>query len=198
MAQEHRQGDKHQRQKRGSLPPGEGDQRHRKRGPCQSGKNRRPADDDVLQCGNIVEQGCAGSTCIIAVHAGIDRGLAGEQAGAQRRYALLCCLMPEQALTISPHRAKDRKQPDCGRGDGGRSRVRCPAMPRPAKTSPPFLPNSGYLPEEFIMPLEYQTLRVTWWALKAVLLIGFALSDGFDLGAVSCRLWCSGSRSATC
>jgi cytochrome d ubiquinol oxidase subunit II len=30
--------------------------------------------------------------------------------------------------------------------------------------------------------LEYETLRVIWWALLGVLLIGFAIMDGFDLG----------------
>ncbi|ROT97389.1 cytochrome d ubiquinol oxidase subunit II [Altererythrobacter sp. FM1] len=32
------------------------------------------------------------------------------------------------------------------------------------------------------MPLDYETLRVIWWALLGILLIGFALTDGFDLG----------------
>lgn len=35
------------------------------------------------------------------------------------------------------------------------------------------------------MPLDYDTLRVIWWALMGILLIGFALSDGFDLGVAS-------------
>jgi cytochrome d ubiquinol oxidase subunit II len=30
--------------------------------------------------------------------------------------------------------------------------------------------------------LDYETLRVIWWVLLGVLLIGFALTDGFDLG----------------
>lgn len=30
--------------------------------------------------------------------------------------------------------------------------------------------------------INYDTLRVIWWALLAVLLIGFALTDGFDMG----------------
>jgi cytochrome d ubiquinol oxidase subunit II len=30
--------------------------------------------------------------------------------------------------------------------------------------------------------IEFDTLRVTWWALLGVLLIGFALTDGFDMG----------------
>jgi cytochrome d ubiquinol oxidase subunit II len=30
--------------------------------------------------------------------------------------------------------------------------------------------------------LDYQTLRVIWWLLLGVLLIGFAVMDGFDLG----------------
>jgi len=35
------------------------------------------------------------------------------------------------------------------------------------------------------IPLDYPTLRVLWWALMGVLLIGFALTDGFDLGAAA-------------
>ena len=30
--------------------------------------------------------------------------------------------------------------------------------------------------------LDYPTLRIVWWALLGVLLIGFALTDGWDLG----------------
>lgn len=32
------------------------------------------------------------------------------------------------------------------------------------------------------MPLDYETLRVIWWVLLGILLIGFAIMDGFDLG----------------
>ncbi|HSI39744.1 MAG TPA: cytochrome d ubiquinol oxidase subunit II [Xanthobacteraceae bacterium] len=32
------------------------------------------------------------------------------------------------------------------------------------------------------IPLDYETLRLIWWALLGILLIGFALMDGFDLG----------------
>lgn len=32
------------------------------------------------------------------------------------------------------------------------------------------------------MPLDYETLRVIWWLLIGLLLIGFAIMDGFDLG----------------
>lgn len=35
------------------------------------------------------------------------------------------------------------------------------------------------------LPLDYPTLRVIWWGLMGVLLIGFALTDGFDLGVAS-------------
>ncbi len=31
-------------------------------------------------------------------------------------------------------------------------------------------------------PIDYPTLRLIWWALLGVLLIGFAIFDGFDLG----------------
>lgn len=32
------------------------------------------------------------------------------------------------------------------------------------------------------MPIDYETLRIIWWLLLGVLLVGFALTDGFDLG----------------
>jgi len=32
------------------------------------------------------------------------------------------------------------------------------------------------------LPIDYATLRIIWWALMGVLLIGFALTDGFDMG----------------
>ncbi|MET0894211.1 MAG: cytochrome d ubiquinol oxidase subunit II [Pseudoxanthomonas sp.] len=32
------------------------------------------------------------------------------------------------------------------------------------------------------IPLDYQTLRLIWWLLLGLLLIGFAVMDGFDLG----------------
>ena len=32
------------------------------------------------------------------------------------------------------------------------------------------------------IPLDYETLRLIWWLLLGVLLIGFAVMDGFDLG----------------
>ena len=35
------------------------------------------------------------------------------------------------------------------------------------------------------IPFDYETLRVIWWGLLGVLLIGFALTDGFDLGAAA-------------
>lgn len=34
---------------------------------------------------------------------------------------------------------------------------------------------------DFIL-LDYTTLRVIWWLLLGILLIGFAVMDGFDLG----------------
>ncbi len=33
-----------------------------------------------------------------------------------------------------------------------------------------------------LVPLDYATLRLIWWVLLGVLLIGFAIMDGFDLG----------------
>ncbi len=35
------------------------------------------------------------------------------------------------------------------------------------------------------LPIDYPTLRLIWWALMGVLLIGFALTDGFDLGVAA-------------
>ena len=32
------------------------------------------------------------------------------------------------------------------------------------------------------MPLDYETLKIIWWVLLGILLIGFAIMDGFDLG----------------
>ncbi|WP_336960069.1 cytochrome d ubiquinol oxidase subunit II [Sphingobium aquiterrae] len=34
-------------------------------------------------------------------------------------------------------------------------------------------------------PIDYETLRLIWWALMGILLIGFALTDGFDLGTAA-------------
>ena len=31
---------------------------------------------------------------------------------------------------------------------------------------------------------DYENLKLIWWVLVGVLLIGFALTDGFDLGAM--------------
>lgn len=33
-----------------------------------------------------------------------------------------------------------------------------------------------------MIPLDYPTLRIIWWMLLGALLIGFAITDGFDLG----------------
>ncbi len=35
------------------------------------------------------------------------------------------------------------------------------------------------------IPLDYETLRLIWWTLLGVLLIGFALTDGYDLGVAA-------------
>jgi len=35
------------------------------------------------------------------------------------------------------------------------------------------------------MPLDYETLRVIWWLLLGLVLIGFAVMDGFDLGVAA-------------
>lgn len=39
------------------------------------------------------------------------------------------------------------------------------------------------------LPLDYETLRVIWWVLLGVLLIGFAVFDGFDLGVAIWLPW---------
>jgi cytochrome d ubiquinol oxidase subunit II len=39
------------------------------------------------------------------------------------------------------------------------------------------------------MPLDYETLRLIWWLLLGVLLIGFAIMDGFDLGVAMWLPW---------
>ncbi len=41
------------------------------------------------------------------------------------------------------------------------------------------------------MPIDYETLRVIWWLLLGVLLIGFAVMDGFDLGVAMWLPWLS-------
>jgi cytochrome d ubiquinol oxidase subunit II len=35
------------------------------------------------------------------------------------------------------------------------------------------------------LPIDYETLRVLWWLLMGLLLIGFAIADGFDLGVAA-------------
>ncbi|MFA7557859.1 MAG: cytochrome d ubiquinol oxidase subunit II, partial [Hydrogenophaga sp.] len=32
------------------------------------------------------------------------------------------------------------------------------------------------------MILDYETLKLVWWLLVGVLLIGFVITDGFDMG----------------
>lgn len=39
------------------------------------------------------------------------------------------------------------------------------------------------------MSLDYETLRVIWWLLIGVLLIGFAIMDGFDFGVAMWMPW---------
>ncbi|KTC85380.1 MULTISPECIES: cytochrome d ubiquinol oxidase subunit II [Legionella] len=39
------------------------------------------------------------------------------------------------------------------------------------------------------MPLDYETLRMIWWLLIGILLIGFAVMDGFDLGVAMGLPW---------
>ena len=39
------------------------------------------------------------------------------------------------------------------------------------------------------IPFDYETLRIIWWGLLGVLLIAFALTDGFDLGVATLLPW---------
>lgn len=41
------------------------------------------------------------------------------------------------------------------------------------------------------MLIDYETLRLIWWVLLGVLLIGFALTDGFDMGVAILLPWIS-------
>lgn len=36
--------------------------------------------------------------------------------------------------------------------------------------------------------IDYEILRFIWWILIAVLLIGFAITDGFDMGVLNLYL----------
>lgn len=36
-----------------------------------------------------------------------------------------------------------------------------------------------------LIPIDYGTLRIIWWLLLGILLIGFAIMDGFDLGVAA-------------
>ncbi len=40
-----------------------------------------------------------------------------------------------------------------------------------------------------MMPIDYETLRIIWWLLLGVLLAGFAVMDGFDLGVAMWLPW---------
>ena len=35
------------------------------------------------------------------------------------------------------------------------------------------------------LPLDYETLKIIWWGLVGILLIGFAATDGYDLGTAT-------------
>ena len=39
------------------------------------------------------------------------------------------------------------------------------------------------------MIADYETLKLIWWALVGVLLIGFAVTDGFDMGVGTLLPW---------
>ncbi len=38
--------------------------------------------------------------------------------------------------------------------------------------------------------IEYELLKIIWWVLVGVLLIGFALTDGFDMGSMAIMPCC--------
>lgn len=40
-----------------------------------------------------------------------------------------------------------------------------------------------------MLALDYATLKLIWWGIIGVLLIGFALTDGFDMGVAILLLW---------
>jgi len=46
-------------------------------------------------------------------------------------------------------------------------------------------PNDNSRDSERSVMIEYETLRVIWWLILGVLLIGFAVMDGFDLGVAA-------------
>lgn len=46
-----------------------------------------------------------------------------------------------------------------------------------------------------MIPLDYATLRLVWWLLLGILLIGFAVMDGFDLGVAALLPWVARSDS---
>lgn len=35
-----------------------------------------------------------------------------------------------------------------------------------------------------MIPFDYVTLKIIWWILLGVLLIGFAITEGFDFGVM--------------
>src|ERR1700690_3751272 len=49
-------------------------------------------------------------------------------------------------------------------------------------TPPAPSPRSRPTETEAIPMLSYETLREIWWLILGVLLIGFAVTDGFDMG----------------
>jgi cytochrome d ubiquinol oxidase subunit II len=44
------------------------------------------------------------------------------------------------------------------------------------------IPANTAKPKKTIMIFDYETLKLIWWLLVGVLLVGFAITDGFDLG----------------
>src|SRR6266511_3452806 len=74
-------------------------------------------------------------------------------------------------------------------GSGPPRRGRCPISPRvrrrlagSSSTATRSIPSRRLRSSMMPIPLDYETLRVIWWLLLGILLIGFAIFDGFDLG----------------
>ncbi|BBI53254.1 hypothetical protein HORIV_56750 [Vreelandella olivaria] len=60
-----------------------------------------------------------------------------------------------------------------------------PARGHPAAVTWMMMPMLTIHPRPGGMMMDYETLRFVWWVLIGVLLIGFAVTDGFDMGVAS-------------
>ena len=80
------------------------------------------------------------------------------------------------------HRARDRRRLPDGADDSARARR--PGLLAAGRAGERRAPRRGGALRRSAM-LDYETLRVIWWLLLGVLLIGFAVMDGFDLGVAA-------------